>query len=76
MENIAWVLLVSMVGGMAILLWFLYKPEKKCPQCERPLSKFDRSRRNPGILNNCNSCGCPGENSKEGDAVLLNNKNK
>ena len=61
MENNAWVLLISMIGGVVILLWFLYKPEKKCSQCGRPL----KSNSSPGILNDCNICGCSGENLKE-----------
>ncbi len=65
-ENIAWVLAVSMFGGTAVLAWFLFKPEKKCLHCRRPLNKYGPGQNDPGtFLYDCNSCNCQGEEIRE-----------
>lgn len=76
MENIAWVILISIVGGVAVLIWFLFKPEEKCSQCGRPLNKYSKSHHHRRVLNDCNSCICQGEDVKEYKHIIKDLKKK
>ncbi len=62
MENIILVLIISMVGGLVALLWFMFKPEEKCSQCGRNRPRFKKTHKNPGLgLVDCSSCTCEDE---------------
>ncbi|UNC91610.1 hypothetical protein [Candidatus Contubernalis alkaliaceticus] len=59
MENIILVLIISMVGGLAALLWFLFQPEEKCSRCGKGRPHFKKSYKNLGLgLVDCSSCNC------------------
>lgn len=56
-------------GGLALLLFALLIPVKRCPDCGTPLPKFGRKHARPGLWGGwiCPGCGC--EVDRKGNKV-------